>query len=158
MAIATQHRYSQPKIPTEDETKLSQQSSRILGTYVSRHSSTNRLKVVADDGSEQSVTIPATAFHLLVDILSQMAQGNAVTFIPIHAELTTQEAADLLNVSRPFVIKLIESKQIPARKVGRHRRIRFEDLMKYKERTDAERLRVLDELALQAQELDMSYE
>jgi excisionase family DNA binding protein len=87
-----------------------------------------------------------------------MAQGNAVTIVPIHAELTTQEAADLLNVSRPFLIKLIESQEIPCRKVGRHRRIRFADLMEYKQKTDTQRTQALDELVAQSQELNMGYE
>ena len=110
------------------------------------------------DSSEQEVVTPAAAFHLLVNILSQMAQGNAVTLIPIHAELTTQEAADILNVSRPFLIKLIEVGEILCRKVGRHRRIRFEDLMNYKQQLDSQRMQALDELAAQAQELNMGYD
>ena len=87
--------YSKPSIPTEDEARLSQESSRILATHISPQGSTRRLKIVEDDGSEQDVVIPVAAYSLLVNILSQMAQGNAVTLIPIHAELTTQEAADL---------------------------------------------------------------
>ncbi|WP_009632665.1 helix-turn-helix domain-containing protein [Synechocystis sp. PCC 7509] len=90
--------------------------------------------------------------------MSQIAQGNAVTLIPLHAELTTQEAADILNVSRPFLIKLIETGEIPYRKVGKHRRICFEDLMNYKQKIDSDRLQALDELASQAQELNMGYE
>jgi excisionase family DNA binding protein len=93
----------------------------------------------------------------LLEILNQMAQGNAVTIIPIHAELTTQQAADVLNVSRPFVIKLIEDKALPCKMVGTHRRVLFSDLMAYKRAIDAERLKVLDELAAQAQELGMGY-
>ena len=147
-----------PYIPTEFEAQLSQESSRILASHIPHQRSTIELKVIEDDKSEQKVVIPAAAFHLLVDILSQMSQGNAVTLIPIHAELTTQEAADILNVSRPFLIKLIETGEIICRKVGRHRRIRFEDLMSYKQRIDSDHTQALDELASQAQELNMGYD
>lgn len=156
MTITTQ--YSKTSIPTEFEAQLSQKSSRILASHIPPHSSTLQLKIVEDDGSEQEATIPAAAFHLLLEILSQMAQGNAVTLIPIHAELTTQEAADVLNVSRPFIIKLIEADEIPCRKVGRHRRIRFEDLMNYEQQLDNQRMQALDELVAQAQKLHLGYD
>ncbi len=156
MALSTT--YSKPAIPTEADAKLSEESSRILASHIRFKQSTQQLKVVEEDGSEQTVEIPAAAFHLLVDILSQMAQGNAVTLIPIHAELTTQQAADILNVSRPFLVKLIESRQLLCRRVGRHRRIRFEDLMNYKQHIDDQRMQALDELAAQAQELNMGYD
>ena len=145
-------------IPSESEIILSQESSRILASHLKDASTTQQIKIVEEDGSEQSLAIPATAYNLLVNILSQMAQGNAVTIIPIHAELTTQEAANFLNVSRPHLIKLLESRKISFHKVGRHRRIRFEDLMKYKTQIDRERMQALDELTAQAQELNMGYE
>lgn len=138
-------------IPTEEETKLSKESSRILATHI--NGNTHRIRIVEEDGSVQDATIPATAYRLLVDILTQMSQGNAVTIIPIHAELTTQEAADLINVSRPFLIKQIESGAIPHHKVGRHRRVRFTDLMEYKKNIDMARSKILDELVEESQRL-----
>lgn len=148
--------FNEPSIPSEEEAQLSQKSSRLLASYL-HHDSTPKLKIVEDSG-EQDIEIPAAAFHLLVDVLSHMAQGHAVTLVPIHSELTTQEAADLLNVSRPYLIKLLEKGEIPFHKVGRHRRVRFEDLANYKRWIDSERSKVLDELAEQAQELDLGYD
>ncbi|WP_309745485.1 MULTISPECIES: helix-turn-helix domain-containing protein [unclassified Chamaesiphon] len=140
-------------IPSEDDTKLSQESSRILTTYLSPNG--NQIEIIEADGNKHQATIPAAAYRLLVDALAQMAQGNAVSLIPIHAELTTQEAADLLNVSRPFLIKQIELGEIPYHKVGKHRRINFNDLMVYEERIERVTAQGLDEMVAISQELGL---
>jgi len=109
------------------------------------------------DHPDEMLAVPAAAVRLLADALSEMADGNAVTITPVQAELSTQKAADLLSVSRPFLVRLLEDGKIPFYKVGTHRRVKFNDLMKYKERIDAQRLNTLDQLAEQAQRLDMGY-
>lgn len=101
--------------------------------------------------------IPVAAYRLLLQILAEMAEGNAVTVIPLHREMTTQEAADFLEMSRPSLIKLLDQGEIGFRKVGKHRRVLFKDVADYKHRSMADRRAALDELAKQAQELGMGY-
>ncbi len=115
--------------PTEADTRLAEESRRRLARLLGKRRRKLSLSVQADDEVEEGVAIPVPAFRLLTDILTEMAQGNAVTLMPVHAELTTQQAAELLHVSRPFLTRLIEDGKIPFRKVGTHRRIRFDDLM-----------------------------
>jgi excisionase family DNA binding protein len=95
--------------------------------------------------------------EMLKHILTETADGNAVTLIPLHAELTTRQAAEYLNVSRPHVVKLIEDGRIPHHKVGTHRRIRFADVETFKAAQEARRRTALDDLAAEAQELGMGY-
>ena len=144
--------------PTPDEAILAQASSRLLARFVTtKRKKPLQLRIQPDDAAEEIVSIPESAVLLLSDILTQMALGNAITLIPVHAELTTQQAADILNVSRPFLVEQLEKNFIPYRKVGTHRRILFKDLMSYKETMDRNRLKSLDELAAQAQQLNMGY-
>ena len=99
----------------------------------------------------------AEAFNLFLEILGQMANGNAVTIVPIHGELTTQQTADLLNVSRPFLVKLLDDGKIPSRKVGAHRRVRAEDVIAYKHADDMRRRAILDELTAEAEKHGLGY-
>jgi excisionase family DNA binding protein len=106
---------------------------------------------------ESRVTVPVKALALLADLLREMSRGNAVTIVPYGKEVTTQQAADLLNVSRPYVVKLIENDVLPARKVGPRRRIRFEDLIAFKQKDDAKQRNVARELTREAEELGLGY-
>ena len=112
---------------------------------------------VRDAGGEKTIELPAGAVKVLQAILEDMASGRAVTIVPQSAELTTQQAADFLSVSRPFLVQLLEQRKLPFRLVGRHRRVRFEDVLRFKENIDTERRKVLDRLAAEAQELKMGY-
>ena len=111
------------------------------------------MRISDDPSPEGTFNLPASALRLLVRILEEMARGNAVTLIPVHAELTTQEAADMLNISRPSLIHLLDEGKIEFRRVGTHRRVRFEALMEYKRQVDTERRKVLKQLAAYDQEL-----
>jgi excisionase family DNA binding protein len=102
-----------------------------------------------------TIRIPESAAHLLIQILDEMSRGNAVKLIPIHAELTTQEAADMLNISRPTLIQLLNEGGIEFRKVGTHRRVRFESVMRYKRQLDTERKAALAELSAYDQEIGL---
>ena len=145
----------EPVAATDAELPLARESSRRLAQYVKR---SQPLKVTPEDGKgAEAVELPASAVRLLVRLLSEMAAGNAVTLIPVHAELTTQQAADLLGVSRPFLVKELDTGRLQYRKVGTHRRVLFVQLMRYKDAMDAKRNEALDELTKQAQELRMGY-
>lgn len=151
-ALAHQHR--QPA-PTAQDASLARISGQRLSRYVRKRKPLS-LKVM-EAGQEHPIELPAGAVSLLMEILEAMAAGRGVTIIPENAELTTVQAANLLNVSRPFFIKLLNDKLIPHRLVGRHRRVLIDDVMAYKDRIDREREAVLDKLAAEAQENDMGY-
>lgn len=108
-------------------------------------------------GANSSIPLPAPAVSALVETLQHLANGHGVAVQPLTEEISTQEAANLLFVSRPFMVKLLEEGKIPFRKVGAHRRVRREDVAAYKRQIDEARHRVLDELQAQAQELGMGY-
>ena len=108
----------------------------------------------ADNGGE--LAVPRAALELFARILAHMAAGQAVSVVPAHAELTTQQAADLLNVSRPFLIKLLDEDEIEFRKVGTHRRIKFSSLMDYLRRDDQRRRSSADELSALTQEMGLT--
>jgi excisionase family DNA binding protein len=155
MIMAVLDRQRKTPIPTEADIKISIQSSRVLASLTNSHSQTQKITVESENGKKESLLIPSVAYELLIDILSQISQGNAVTLVPVQAELSTQQAANLLNVSRPYLIKLLESKKIPYRKIGKHRRILAKDLYQYKADIDTKRSQSLDKLTALTEELDL---
>src|SRR5437870_8541380 len=142
--------------PSEADALLARESSRRLATHKLGRRGSVRIQLL-DDDEPDTVAVPASALRLFLHVLTEMSQGNAVTLIPTHAELTTQQGADLLNVSRPYLVKLLDEGKIPCRTVGKYRRVRFDDLMAYKRKDDEARAKILDQLTAEAQELGMGY-
>lgn len=145
----------EPIRPTAKEIALARQSHGQLSSLLQRKP---EAMILSDLQSTIEIQVPQAVVRMLVETLKQMAEGHAVTLIPIHSEITTQQAADLLNVSRPFLVKLLDEGRIPHKKVGRHRRIRFDDLMSYKQKDALEREAAFDEMVALSQELGLGYE
>lgn len=142
--------------PDEQESEIARLSKQLL----SRHTKADQpltLKVI-DAEQEEPIQLPAGAVAMLMDILGAMAAGQGITLIPEKAELTTGQAANVLNVSRPYFVKLLEAGEIPYHKVGKHRRVLMEDVMRYKDAIDRERETALDQLVEEAQEHNMGYD
>ena len=105
--------------------------------------------------SGEEVELPHSVFEVLVRVVHEMARGNAVRVLPVYAELTTQQAAEILGVSRPYLVGLLEEGQVPFRKVGSHRRVRLDDLLVYKDKRDRGRRDALNRLTAESQELGL---
>jgi excisionase family DNA binding protein len=116
-----------------------------LARFLARPRRPRSAFLVSTEGAR--LTLPPRVFDILARVVEEMARGNVVSIVPVHHELTTQEAADLLNVSRPHVVKLLENGEIPFHLVGTHRRVRFYDVMAYREKRTARRRTALRELA-----------
>jgi excisionase family DNA binding protein len=154
----------QPATLSELDSRLAREGSRRLASRLEESPSggqsgspTVTVRVAAGEGPEETVEIPAAALRLLVGILGEMADGNAVTLVPSRAHLTTQQAARFLNVSRPYLVGLLEAGKIPFHKAGTHRRVLFQDLLAYKAQSDNARRGALKKLAALSQELGMGY-
>lgn len=142
--------------PTASDAVLAQKTSEQLATLLDEKDEV-KLKILEQEESDEVLIVPASAMRLLAHILSQMAQGNSVTLTPVQAELSTNQAADLLNVSRTFLIQLLDKGEIPFHRVGTHRRVLRDDVMQYKNEVKGKRREALKELVDQAQELKMGY-
>ncbi|RVU43357.1 helix-turn-helix domain-containing protein [Rubrivivax rivuli] len=154
----TQSHTFEASLPLAREVAAASQGQRALAAYLSMQLDTQQIQIFDEKNQAHAVELPTSALRLLVDILSELADGNAVKVVPIHAELTTQEAADLINVSRPHLVKLLEAGDLPFHKTGKHRRVRFSDLMAYKAAQERASAVAMEELTAQAQALQLGYE
>ncbi|HKT40602.1 MAG TPA: helix-turn-helix domain-containing protein [Ktedonobacterales bacterium] len=124
-----------------------------LNTMLEDRGHPRTLKIIGPGGEE--VVLSDSVVTALRQLVRCLAHDKAVTVVPVDKALTTQEAADILNVSRPYLIKLLEAGALPFTKVGSHRRIQIEDIMAYKQRRDVERAQALDRLAALNQEMGL---
>ena len=134
------------RLPSDSEIEAANQLQKILATQA-------KLRVVGDDKKPLEITLGPALSNLLMDLLRHVGSGDAVTLVPVNKMLTTQQAADILNVSRPFLISLLEKGEIPFDSVGRHRRIKADHLFAYKRARDKRRSAALADLAEQDAEL-----
>jgi len=145
-----------PFVPSDDDAKMAAEASRVLAAFVSSRKELH-VELSGDGKKTEAMILPPSVIGMVQRILTEMANGNAITVMPMNAELTTQEAADFLNVSRPFIVKQLDASVIPHRKVGTHRRISVKDLLKYKHEIDRARHETLDELTAESQRLGLGY-
>ena len=139
-------------IPSDDDAALADRAGRKLAVW---GEGTDPVPARFGAASAEPVDIPTSALRLLKEILVQMAHGNGVALTPLHAELTTRQAADLLQVSRTHLVQLLDEGRIPCRKVGAHRRVRARDILDYRGQTESGRREALDELTATDQELGL---
>jgi excisionase family DNA binding protein len=134
-----------------DESQMARLDAALRGA--ARNS--QRLEIVLSDG--QLMTLPDGIQQALALVAREMATGNGVAVVPVHHELTTHEAAGVLHVSRPHLIRMLDEGRLPSRKVGTHRRIRFDDVMAYRAREEAEREALLARIAQESQHLGLEF-
>ncbi|WP_433299650.1 excisionase family DNA-binding protein [Actinoplanes sp. CA-030573] len=145
-----------PVSPDEESIAVAAEALPRVQEYLRTHPSGPAVVRVVDDGEGDELVVPRGAVELLARVLAHMANGHGVSVVPEHAELTTQQAAALLNVSRPYLIGLLEAGVIEFRKVGTHRRVLAGSVLTYKHRDDMRRRAAADELAQLAQDMDLS--
>lgn len=152
---------------SEADVRLAESSSRTLQSLIRPTGAGNdnkpdraqeaplRIHIERADGEQADLALPSAALPLFLSLLTELGHGKGVRIVATDAEVTTQQAADFLKVSRPYFVKLLESGKIPYRSVGPRRRVLIEDLLAYKAKEEAERHRGLDELVAEAQKLGM---
>ncbi len=144
----------EPTIPTAAEALLAREVSRALEQRNAAEQ-TLSLLVSATENKTTTIELPKSAASLLIEILKQMAEGNAVSLLPVEPEISTQQAANLLCVSRPYLVGMIEKGELPARMVGNQRRLPLKDVLAYRLENQAKRKEALDELSAYDQELGL---
>ena len=141
--------------PGDVDVDIADRAARRINEYLEEHPDDDLIEAIGEIGTEDALVIPRATAVMFAQILDLLAQGRGVQIFPKEVELSTQQAAAMLNVSRPYLIGLLEAGKIPFRKVGRHRRIRYEDLMAYMRVDDLKRREAADKLAELTEDLDL---
>lgn len=139
-----------PVSAPEDQQAAVEELARVLHRALGRRHHT-RCKLIGPGG--ETTELPESVLYVLERVAEVLARGDAVTIVPVGKELTTQQAADLLNVSRQYLVRLLDEGAIPFTRTGKHRRLRIEDVLAYKERRDRERKAALDDLARETEDV-----
>lgn len=142
----------QPLIPTSQDIDIAKQYGQKLASYRQK-----KFSVCLQMSQDERIPLSPYAIQMITDIFERIASGETVTIISQSTELTTAQASKILHVSRPFLIKELEAGKIPFRKVGKHRRLRFEDVFAYKDKIDNQREKALEALTIIAQQENMGY-
>ncbi|WP_339056644.1 helix-turn-helix domain-containing protein [Candidatus Regiella endosymbiont of Tuberolachnus salignus] len=148
----------QEKLPTQKEAALAKLCSLELSAGLETKAESQTMSLTDRKGGIHTMTMPVNALRLFVDMLTKLGEGNTVKLVPVSAELTTQEAADLISVSRPTLIKLLDEGEIPYRRVGNRRKVKFSDLRVWQQQIENKRLKALSELSSLDQALGLGYE
>jgi excisionase family DNA binding protein len=145
----------EPYTPTSEAITLANQALEAISEFVANPPNTITLAILDPAMQSTSITIPSGMFQLMVNVLQSVSRGEPVTILPLSAELTTQEAADMLRVSRPYLVKLLDDGTIPSRKVGIYRRVLLQDLLDYQKTEKQRQSAVMEELTQEAQDMGL---
>ncbi len=146
-----------PYTPTPEAVTLASHALKEIGEVAKEPPERVTFALVDPPLENVQITITGTMLAFMVKLFDAVSRGEPVTLLPQEAELSTQEAATLLNVSRPYLVKLLDHGRIPSRKVGVYRRVKAQDVMRYQEEERKRQEQLLDALAKEAQELDLGY-
>jgi excisionase family DNA binding protein len=142
--------------PTDQDTRIARTSSQALAPLLQESEGGEaHLRISTEGDRETEITLPHSAVRVLFSALQEMAKGRSVTLLPVDTELTTNQAAELMRISRPSLIKMLDERKLPYRKVGAHRRVRYEDVLRYLETERARRKQVMEELVAETERLGL---
>jgi excisionase family DNA binding protein len=149
------HRPIEPYTPTSEAITLARQALESISAFITNPPDTITLAILDPAVQDTHITIPSGMFQLMVNVLQSVSRGEPVTILPHSAELTTQEAANILRVSRPYLVKLLDEGTIPSRKVGIYRRVLLSDLLHFQKTEKQRQSSIMEELTKEAQDMGL---